>query len=135
MFEQVQVPEAVVAELEEGHRLGIALPKVGELPWMAVRSVSGADLLIESLGKGEAEIIALGLKSPNALIVMDDREARRAAVGAGLAVIGTVGTLLLAKEQGCIDTVGPVLERLQSSGFRLSNRVHRAALIAAGESD
>ena len=89
--------------------------------------------MFPSLGRGEAETIALGMKRPDALLVVDDRAARGAATAARLDVIGTVGVLLLAKERGLVETVGLVLDELTELGFRLSDRVRREALGRAGE--
>ena len=133
LFEQVQVAEAVVAELAEGRKRKVSLPDIGRLPWITTRVASDAKRLIPNLGRGEAETIALGLEAPNALVVMDDAAARKAASAERLSVIGTVGVLLLAKEQGYIDAVGPALASLEEMGFRLSERLHRQALFEAGE--
>ncbi|WP_438018621.1 DUF3368 domain-containing protein [Sorangium sp. So ce315] len=48
---------------------------------------------------------------------------------------GTVGVLLVAKERGLLDRIGPELERLQTFGFRLAAPVVRAVLERAGETD
>ena len=51
----------------------------------------------------------------------------------GLRVIGTVGLLLAAKSRGWIGAVRPLLDRLETRGFRLSPAVRSAALAAADE--
>ena len=134
LFEEVQVAEAVAAELAEGSRRQISLPNIRQLSWATIRKVPDAGSLISNLGKGEAETIALGLDKPNALVVLDDGPARRAAAGAGLCIIGTVGVLLLAKERGHVRTVGPIIARMEGLGFRLSERVRRQVLANAHES-
>ena len=134
LFGEVQVAEAVAAELAEGRRRQIALPNIRRLSWATIRAVSDAGSLVPNLGRGEAETIALGLEKSNALVVLDDGAARRAATAAGLSIVGTVGVLLRAKERGCIGAVRPAVVRLEELGFRISERVRRRALIEAGES-
>ena len=124
---------AVVTELAKGMGQGVALPNVNRLRWATVAEMSSTSELFPGLGRGEAETIALGMKRPDALLVVDDRAARGAATAARLDVIGTVGVLLLAKERGLVETVGPVLDELTELGFRLSDRVRREALGRAGE--
>ncbi len=52
----------------------------------------------------------------------------------GLAIIGVVGILVLAKQKGLIPSIRPSLFRLESeAGFRLSRAVKLAALEAVQE--
>jgi len=46
---------------------------------------------------------------------------------------GTLGLLLDAKKAGLLASVGPVLDRLQSLGFRLDPRTRAAVLRLSGE--
>ena len=119
LFGPVQAPPAVEAELAEGGRRGIRLPELAEISWMTVRPVRDRALLplATSLGSGENETLALGLETPDHLLVLDDRSARRYAVSAGLEITGTLGILVLAKERGFIEEVRPVLDRLQDLQF------------------
>ena len=135
LFGSVQVPSAVNAELEEGKRRGVNLPDLATVPWMTVRSVRDRTLLplVTSLGSGEKEVLGLGLETPDHLLVLDDRAARRYAIAVGLEVTGTVGVLLVAKERGLLDSVRPALDRLQRLRFRLSATTYRLVLDLAGE--
>lgn len=87
--------------------------------------------LVASLGSGEKEV--LGLEAPDHLLVLDDRDARRHAVAAGLEVTGTLGILVLVKERGLLDSIRPALDRLQALRFRLRTETYRAALDLADE--
>ena len=121
LFGAAQAPPAVAAELAEGGQRGVRLPELAELSWMTVRPVRDRTLLplVTSLGNGEKEVLALGLETPDHLLVLDDRNARRYAGAAGLDITGTLGILVLAKERGLVDTVGPILNRLQDLQFRI----------------
>ena len=104
---------------------------------MTIRSVQDRTLLplVTSLGDGEKEVLALGLEATNALLVLDDRNARRYAIAAGLELTGTLGILVLAKERGLIDSIRPALDRLQELQFRLSAATRQMVLNLAGEEE
>ncbi|MYC69337.1 MAG: DUF3368 domain-containing protein [Gemmatimonadetes bacterium] len=51
----------------------------------------------------------------------------------GLRVIGTVGTLILAKQRGILPTIKPVLQILDDTGFYVSAALKEEALRLAEE--
>ncbi len=132
---QVYVPEAVVAELEEGRSRNVLLPALEDLSWLIVRPVRNRTLLplVTHLGDGEKEVLALGLETQDALLLLDDRDARRYAQTLGLEISGTLGLLLRAKERGILDAVRPALDRLQALRFRLNPRTRQMVLKCASE--
>lgn len=137
LFGQIAVPESVAEELEEGRRRSVPLPILDELPWVKVRSVRDRTLLplVTHLGDGEKEVLALGLESSDALLLLDDRAARRHARILELPVSGTLGVLLLARERGIVEDVRLILDRLETLGFRLDLNTRRRVLELAGETD
>lgn len=132
---QVYIPEAVAAELSEGRRRNVRLPDLEKLSWLKVQPVRDPTLLplVTHLGDGEKEVLALGLETKDALLLLDDRDARRYARALELKVSGTLGLLLLAKERGILDAVQPVLDRLEALRFRLNARTRQRVLKLAGE--
>ena len=86
-----------------------------------------------SLGDGEKEVLALGLETPDPLLVLDDRDARRYAIAVGLKITGTLGILVLAKERGILDSIRPALDRLQALQFHLSAETRQIVLNLASE--
>jgi predicted nucleic acid-binding protein len=85
------------------------------------------------LGPGETAALALALESADAITILDDALARRHAEVLGLRLTGTLGVLLDAKRAGLIARVMPLIEDLQSLGFRLSGQTRDAMLCLAGE--
>lgn len=81
--------------------------------------------LVISLGKGEKEVLALGLESANHLLILDDLVARRYADAANLNFTGTLGILVLANARGLIDDVHQILRRLQELQFRIDAKTLR----------
>ncbi len=132
----VLVPPAVVSELSAGRALGVDLPDLSSLAWVAVRPPAQASGLPPSLrlGPGEVEVIALALECGDAVAILDDRLARQAALSLGLRITGTLGLLLDAKHAGLIPAVAPLFDALQALGFRLAPRSRAALLKLAGES-
>lgn len=89
-------------------------------------------LLRTSIDAGERGAIALGLEL-NGCLLIDDRRARQVAVELGRPVIGTLGLLLRAREDGVIHALRPLMERLQASGYYISNALVAEVLASLGE--
>jgi len=132
---RVLVPPAVVDELREGMRLGLDLPDVNTLDWVEVLRPAGASALplVTDLGPGESEALALALEYREAVVVRDDRVARNVARTLGLRMTGTLSLLLDAKRAGRIERVTPLLNELESLGFRLADHTRAAVMKLAGE--
>jgi hypothetical protein len=84
------------------------------------------------LGVGESAAIRLA-RAAAVPVLMDDRAGRSVARNLGVAVIGTGGVLLAAKQRGLIDAVAPVLEALRANGYHLSRALVQAILDRASE--
>lgn len=135
-YGRVIVPPAVVAEINLGIRLGRDLPDIATLPWIELRAPSANALKgIEGLGNGETEGIALARTTEDALLLLDDGQARRIATALGLRISGTIGVLLVAKERGVIEYLRPELDRLEGFGFRLAAPIRLTVLQKAGEAE
>jgi hypothetical protein len=85
------------------------------------------------LGRGESEAVGLALEINADLIILDDRPARRLALGLGIRVVGTMGILVRAKQARLVPTVGPLVQNLLELGFRLSPAMRERVLRDAGE--
>jgi predicted nucleic acid-binding protein len=64
---------------------------------------------------------------------MDERRGRRYARRLGLPLTGTVGVLLLAKEDGLITAVAPLLQQLLDQGLYFSPELISQTLTLAQE--
>ena len=132
VFEQVQVPRAVLAEclarpeLLDAQRIRAAVADGTLLPCEAtVIDVSG-------LQAGERAAIGRAIEIGAALLA-DDRAARLHALTRGLVVIGTLGVLVRAKRIGLLPAIAPLVEQLRTGGHRLGAAAIAAALLAAQE--
>jgi predicted nucleic acid-binding protein len=135
LFGTVGIPDAVIRELEEGHRRGYDVPKVGDYPWLRVlnpRAIPSEWLTLD-LGPGELAALALALETPGCVVLLDDGLARRIAYAAGLMVWGTLRIVLEAKARGLTPRVEPFLDLLQDSGMWISAEIRQRILVLAGE--
>jgi predicted nucleic acid-binding protein len=120
LFGQIMAPPAVIHDLQHPNtpvpiRIWIAsLP-----PWVVMQAPrSAVDPALSRIGAGEREAILLAHEHQPALLVTDDRRARRVAEARGLRVVGTVWVLERAAERGLID-LPPTLTRLLTTNIRL----------------
>ncbi len=86
-----------------------------------------------TFGLGESEAMAVALDNPGCTVLLDEKRARRFASGRGIALVGTVGIILRAKQHRLVPAVRPVLDDLVNSGFRVSGALYAGALRRAGE--
>ncbi len=86
--------------------------------------------VLEEIDKKQDE--ATGLIK-NIWIVLDDQDARRTARRIGFKLIGTIGLLLVGKNQGRVDSVRNELDKLVENGFWISDNLRKEALREAGE--
>ena len=135
LYGHITVPEAVKKELKEGQSQDEDVPKLEIYPWIKIRRVSMPRYLqlIADLGPGESEVLALATKDPSALVIIDDKLARRIAEMQGFRLTGTAGVLLRAKRKGLAPAVKPVLEKLLDFDFRLKPDMVKTILELAGE--
>jgi len=135
LFGEVVVPDAVVDELAEGRRIGVAVPDPKALAWVKIRAVASPAVLplVRDLGPGEREVLALALERHATFVLLDDGLARRVAGSLRLGVIGTLGVLLRAKLQGHLQLVGPEIDQLEALSFRLDAATRQAVMRIAGE--
>lgn len=136
LFDRVTVTTAVRDEvLAGGDRPGAReLTEAIEDGWIEVAVVRSDREHFTDLGAGEASTLALAINHPGqCLVLMDEPLGRAHARAHGIAVTGLAGVLLAAKRAGLIPSVGPFLERLEGSDFRLSEELIRTVLKQAEE--
>ena len=75
----------------------------------------------------EAEAIALAGEK-NCLLISDDKQARAAAKRLSVVVIGTVGVLVRAKQNGVVSAIKPILDDLELNSFFISQALREEAL-------
>ena len=135
LCDELVIPAGVVSEIQTG-----AVADAGR-SWLAGTGgqfVRAAPPIPSALadwhgGAGEAEVMAWALAYSGFTAVLDDLKARNKAKTLGLAVIGTVGIILRAKQRGLIASAKPALERLRGAGAHLSDVLINRAIELAHE--
>ncbi len=139
LYARLHIAHGVWDELNAEGKRWPGRDEVAAADWIerhAVHNQALVTALQRDLDRGEAESIALALELDADLVLLDEKEGRRAANRLGLRVIGVVGILLEAKANSYIDAVHPHLDALrQTAGFYLSESLYQYALALAGESD
>ena len=136
LFGQVVVTAAVRDEVYAGgSRPGAAELRTGiAAGWIVVEQDRMEAPNVPHLGYGEASALAFALHhGDECLLLMDESRSRTQARRVGIPAMGIVGILLEAKRAGMIPAVSPFVARLLDTGFRLSDRIVRAALLDARE--
>ena len=130
------VPPAVWYEVVDLGRGRPGADAVRARTWIQVVEPANEALILDlraGLDPGEAEAIALALEQ-QALLLLDEREARRRAVHLGLSVLGTIGVLIWARREALIPSLAEALDACQERGsFRISELLRRQALLSVGE--
>lgn len=91
-----------------------------------------AALAEAQLDEGERSALALALLR-EAVVLVDERRGRACAIELGLPVLGTLGLLVRAREQGLVDRVRPLIDALLASGYFLARPLVERALVSIGE--
>lgn len=135
-FGQIFIPQAVYDETTGSGFPGsqVVLQAITS-GWLQVRPVSNIAIAIPPiLDNGEREAINLALETGERQILLDEREARQVAQSFGLQVIGTLGILLLAKNQNIIPQVRPLLDSMiDLAQYWVNAALYQQVLQQAGE--
>lgn len=105
-------------------------------PWVQIKPVSNKEyqlILQVEVDNGEASAIALSIETGNALLIIDDNKGRKLAAKLNLAYTGTLGVILKAKQAGIIPYIKPIIEKIQRTNFRFSEKNYKELLLLANE--
>ena len=123
--------QSITTTVEVANEFGLPLPA-----WIVVNQPHDKyyyKFLETLVDKGEASAIALAVETENSLLIIDDLKARKTAEKIGLNIIGILGVIVDAKNQGVINSVKPILEKIKQTNFRISNNLEAIILTKAGE--
>jgi len=146
LFGQVTLTTQVANELTQGGMFPDteALVQALQQPWLVTVDLPPPQLLecadwihVHQIDMGEASALVLAshakAQGSAVLLIVDEARGRAAAQHADIAIIGTAGLMLLAKDKGWLQAVKPLLLALQAQGYYLSDRLVQAVLRQAGE--
>ena len=129
-FATLVVPEHVWEELLAGEEGLPALRSLRSEGPLVVETLDSDELFVElvrELDAGEAAAITYAIENEADLVLLDEREGRKAARRHGLAVTGVVGILLRGVEDDSV-SIETELDRLRDAGFWLSDHLYERVL-------
>lgn len=134
---EVVVPATVYAECtREFHKPGArAILQAAQSGLLAAHEdVDPVPLFgeVPTLDAGETAALALAFTLGHP-VLMDERLGRSVAALHRIAVVGSAGILLAAKERGLVERIAPILASWQSMGYFLSPGLMAGVLTRAGE--
>ena len=133
LFGRIMIPREIERELKSNKYPGY---KDIEQPWCDIKDVQGmlyVGFLCHDLDRGEAEAITLAKELQADTLILDERTGYQIAKQQGLHVIGTLTVLLMAKQQGIIPSVRPLLDEMIQKGRWYSQSVYHSFLRQIGE--
>lgn len=136
LADRIVIPDAVYREcVTQGQgRPGNA--EIAQATWIVRQPVTDRVFvmrLLDRVGQGEAEAIALAQQIRADAVVLDDATARRLAEAEGCRVVGLLGLLIEGKRRGLLPMVKPVLDAMLEAGFFVGSELYAALLQQVGE--
>lgn len=134
LFEEVFIPKAVFIEITEtGKPFSDILHRFSVTKIKKVKNKVALSILADELDIGESEAIILALENSISDILMDEHKGRRIARAKELHPIGTIGILIQAKNNGLVEAIKPLLNKLVENNIYISPRLYKHALELAKE--
>ena len=127
LFGEILIPRAVRREVFGRRRLPAFVKCIEISEPIALK------VLESNLEAGESEAICLYEEIQANLLIIDDLEGRRVAERLRINITGTLGVLLLAKEEKFIDAIKPLLDEIVSHGFRVADELYKELLMKSDE--
>ncbi|MDQ3132090.1 MAG: DUF3368 domain-containing protein [Acidobacteriota bacterium] len=126
LFGRVLIPQVVFDELQAAGASAQVRDWTRNIPeWIEVKQTGlSANDSLDLLDAGERAAILLAQELSADLLLLDDKQARQAAVSVGIAITGTLGILDKAARENLID-LKTVVEELQKTSFRISDDLVR----------
>lgn len=135
LFQEIIIPKAVDNELSLSDSNSL---QIEDSSWIKVQlpeNQLALEVLTYFLDSGEAEAIILAKELSADRLIIDEKAGRKTAKRLDLNIIGTLGILLLAKEEGLISNITPCLDKLKQVGFWFSEELKELVLEKADELD
>lgn len=133
LFGDVVVPRAVWDEAVGRRPSAPGIESLRNASWIRVVNdpMPSADLGLDA-GETAAILVAESLHAD--LVLIDERAGRTVAQERGLAVRGTLGVLVQARQSNVLPALKPSIDALVAEGFRITPALIRQALGHVGES-
>ena len=135
LYNHVLVPFEVCQEIEAGGASDFGVNEFRKASFIEKRSNSSniTPFLRNAIDLGEASVIQLALDENIHTVCIDEAMGRRIARLNGLKLTGSIGVLIRAKQNGFDFSMRGAINRMQSQGIYLSQKVVDFALNQVNE--
>jgi len=135
LFDPIYLPVAVEDEIARGPSGDPMRDCLSHTAWLRRVRLDPplSPLASWQLGAGEAEVIEFARLHPDHGVVLDDRAARRAALGLGLMVYGTLSILALARKQKLILSFRQAAQSVENAGLYIQPSLVNSIAMELGE--
>jgi predicted nucleic acid-binding protein len=128
LFQKIIIPEIVRDEMLDPDAPPVLQQWIANPPsWLTIQTVPIIGTTLNSLDPGEQAAITLAQTLPADLLIIDERLGRRIAEERGIAIIGILGILDDAADQGLIN-LAEMFAQLQQTNFRVSRCIIQSLL-------
>jgi len=132
LFNKVYVPKAVYNEVTKSNKAESKKLKL----FLKDKVIEVKSHIVKiGLGKGELESIVLYQELNAKFLLIDDKRAKKFAQLNSINTIGSLGVILLAKENGLINSVKKDLEKLKDKNLYISKELINKVIKLAKESE
>lgn len=123
LYDTVVIPPAVARELGNQRSPELVRNFISNAPaWLRVETAPEPDPELFMLGEGEQQAISLARSLLADLLLCDDRDAREVASRRSIEVVGTLGVLQEASENGLL-CLHRAISSLRQTNFRMTPRL------------
>ncbi|MCM1327430.1 MAG: DUF3368 domain-containing protein [Bacteroidales bacterium] len=133
LFGIVYIPKAVYQELTENEIFLEEIRIIQECEFLYVDEVDNAKSVVilrnfTGLDAGESEAIILADEKHSDVLLMDEHKGRQVAKKLGITIVGTIGILAQAFDEGLLtkEDVEECIGRLKESGIRISEKLYQS---------
>lgn len=121
-------------EIQRRGKQDVTVQALAKAGWLSSIEVTPHPLVLAwDLGIGETGVLSYALHKPNIKVVIDDGLARKCAETHEIPLLGTLGIVLRAKQQGLISAARPIMQELKRHGMYLKDSTLNQALALIGE--
>jgi hypothetical protein len=137
LYGTIRIPQAVYDEIVVAGAGKPGSAHVKAADWITVQPILNTARVAQlqnDLDAGEAEAIVLADEQQADLLLIDEQKGRIIAAQTGIVYTGLLGVLVVAKHQGVLPAIKPLLDDLvQTAGFWISQPLYQRILNAVGE--
>ena len=130
LYKQVLVPYEVSLEILEGGPTNFGIPEFNSADFLTKLDTPTIihPYLQSSLDLGESSVIQTALDKKIQTVCIDEMVGRRIARLNGLTLTGSLGVMIRAKKEGHLPALREAIDKMQTHGIRLSEKLISFAL-------